>query len=86
MDPGFSDSELSGHHYVCGCGRSFSGPGPLNFHSRTCQPTKKHFHSALAQAKEIWEKRKKPHLDSTGLGTSQVSLGLEIELGMSFII
>jgi hypothetical protein len=83
MDPGFS--ELGSNHYVCGCGRSFSGPGPLNFHKRTCQPSKRRLHAALATAKELWEKRKKPRLDSTEPGTSRVPGIVDIELGRVFI-
>ena len=54
---GFQD----GH--VCSCGRSFPGPGPLNFHKRSCRSSKKRLHGALARAKEIWQERKKQRLD-----------------------
>jgi hypothetical protein len=55
---------LGDQHYACSCGRSFSAPGALNFHRRTCQSSKCCLHGALAKAKELWEKRKKPRLDS----------------------
>jgi hypothetical protein len=49
-------------HY-CSCGRPFPSSGPLRFHQRACKSTKKRLNGALALAKEIWEKRKKPRLD-----------------------
>lgn len=62
--------------YICSCGRSFPGPGPLNFHKRSCRSSKKRLHGALARAKELWQERKKPRLDlkeSEGPGSSQES-------------
>lgn len=57
--------ETSGfdNSYVCSCGRSFPGPGPLNFHKRTCQSSKKRLHGALVKVKELWKDRKRPRLD-----------------------
>ena len=60
--------------YVCSCGRTFPGPGPLNFHKRSCRPSKKRLHGALARAKELWQDRKRLRLDSKTseeLGPSQ---------------
>ena len=65
MEQDLGDSDE--HHYVCGCGRSFPGPGPLNFHRRTCRSSKRRLQGALARAKELWETRKKPRLDSPAL-------------------
>jgi hypothetical protein len=46
--------------YVCGCRRSFTGPGPLKYHQRTCPAGRKRLHGALLKAKELWDGRKKP--------------------------
>jgi hypothetical protein len=49
--------------HSCGCGRSFTAPGPLKFHQRTCKSTKKRLNIVLAKARELWESRKRPRLD-----------------------
>jgi len=58
------DSLSGGDTYLCGCGQSFNGPGPLNLHKCTCQPSKKCLHAALAKAKGLWEDRKRLYLES----------------------
>lgn len=51
------DTSLS---YLCsGCGRLFPAPGPLNFHRRSCRPTKRKLTCALAKTKELLETRKR---------------------------
>jgi hypothetical protein len=45
--------------YVCHCGRSFSGNGPLNLHRRKCKPRKRLLEAALPQLKDLWNNRKK---------------------------
>jgi hypothetical protein len=50
--------------YVCGCRRSFSGPGPLNFHKHTCKSSKRVLQEALTKARDLWDRRKRPHVDS----------------------
>ena len=58
--------------YVCGdCRRSFTGPGPLKLHQRTCQISKKCFRGVLSKAKEIWERKKKLHLELTASPVSE---------------
>jgi hypothetical protein len=46
-------------HTCSSCNRPFPGPGPLNYHRRSCQSTKRRLQGALAKAKELWEARKK---------------------------
>lgn len=58
------ETAFLGDSYLCSCGRSFPGPGPLNFHKRSCRSNKKRLHGALARAKEVWQERKRPRLDS----------------------
>lgn len=58
---------------MCSCGRSFPGPGPLNFHKRTCQSSKKRLHGALAKVKELWRERKRPRMDSDEPVSSRIS-------------
>lgn len=41
----------------CYCGKSFSQPGALSNHTRTCQKSNKRLSSALASAKNSWEVR-----------------------------
>ena len=60
--------------YACSCGRSFPGPGPLNFHRRSCQSTKRRLSGALVKVKEIWQSRKKPRLASSASETREPSL------------
>lgn len=60
--------------HACGdCGRSFAGPGPLNFHRRSCRTTKRRLQGVLVKAKALWEvrKRSKRHpLDEPQVGGS----------------
>ena len=51
--------QLSLSHVCSGCERSFSGPGPLNFHCRSCRLTKCQLQGALAKARELWERQKR---------------------------
>lgn len=53
--------------WVCHCGRSFLQQPALNYHKRTCQPSKKHLQGGLAKAKDIWLSRKKRRVDSAAL-------------------
>jgi hypothetical protein len=59
-----SHSDSAPSHVCTDCERSFAGPGPLNFHRRSCRTTKRRLQGALAKAKELWEarKRSKRHL------------------------
>jgi hypothetical protein len=47
---------------VCGCGRTFSGPGPFNFHRRACKSRKRLLQGALSKVKGLWEQRKRTRL------------------------
>jgi len=51
-------------HVCSGCERSFAGPGPLNFHRRSCRATKRRLQGVLVKAKKLWEEKKqlKRHL------------------------
>jgi hypothetical protein len=44
---------------VCYCGRTFSYPGALKTHQRSCRKNKKRVVGALAAAKEVWINRKR---------------------------
>lgn len=46
-------------HVCSDCERSFAGPGPLNFHRRSCKTTKRRLQGVLAKAKEQWEAKKR---------------------------
>lgn len=54
-----SRSDGATSHVCSGCDRSFAGPGPLNFHQRSCRKTKRRLQGVLAKAKELWEARKR---------------------------
>ena len=41
------------------CGRSFPTIGALNFHKRSCGPSRKRLQSALSKGKELWEIKKR---------------------------
>lgn len=41
----------------CYCGKSFSQPGALSNHTRTCERSKKRLSSALTTARNSWEVR-----------------------------
>jgi len=43
----------------CSCGRSFTQPGSLNFHQKSCKHNKKRAIGALEKAKELWTERKR---------------------------
>jgi hypothetical protein len=58
MDWNLMDDSFS-PHACSSCNRCFPGPGPLNYHRRSCQPTKRRLQGALAKAKDLWEARKK---------------------------
>jgi hypothetical protein len=46
--------------YTCSaCERPFAGPGPLNFHRRSCRATKRSLQGVLAKAKALWETKKR---------------------------
>lgn len=53
--------------WICHCGRSFVQQPALNYHKRTCQPSKKRLQGCLAKAKDLWLSRKKRHLDPAAL-------------------
>jgi hypothetical protein len=46
-------------HFCTDCDRPFAGPGPLNFHRRSCKKTKRRLQGLLEKAKELWEARKR---------------------------
>jgi hypothetical protein len=54
-----SHSNSAPSHVCIDCERSFAGPGPLNFHRRSCRTTKRRLQGVLAKAKELWEARKR---------------------------
>ena len=57
--------------YVCVCNRSFSGPGPLKLHERTCRPGRKRMREAIEKAKAVWDSQKRSRLASTSMALSQ---------------
>lgn len=66
-----SHTDDAASRYLCnGCERRFAGPGPLNFHRRSCRKTKHRLQGVLANAKEVWEARKK----SKGLSLAEVRM------------
>lgn len=48
----------------CYCGKAFGQQSALTNHTRTCKPSNKRLSSALAVAKDKWEKRKRRKLNS----------------------
>lgn len=46
-------------HVCSACERPFAGPGPLNFHRRSCRTTKRQLRGTLAKARELWEAKKR---------------------------
>jgi hypothetical protein len=44
---------------ACYCGRTFSYPGALKIHQRSCGKNKKRVNETLAAAKEVWANRKR---------------------------
>jgi len=47
----------------CICGRSFSQPGALKYHRRSCKKTKTCLEGALSKAKGAWITRKKRRIE-----------------------
>jgi hypothetical protein len=66
---------------TCVCGRTFSQPGGLHCHRRSCPKAKKQLSGALTKAKEVFG-RKKRRLDTSG---SQPSISQEIDSAASQI-
>jgi hypothetical protein len=44
---------------TCMCGRTFSQPGALHYHTRSCPKTKKRVSEALAKAKDAWTRKRR---------------------------
>jgi len=59
------DDKSEGHGFceTCVCGRTFSQPGALSYHKRSCSKSKKRFSDALAKAKEVWNDRKRRRVE-----------------------
>jgi hypothetical protein len=60
MDVNMADSTYSQY---CSCGKSFSLPGALKYHQRTCSRAKKRLAGVLAKAREAWNDRKKRRIE-----------------------
>ena len=48
---------------ACICGRTFSVPQAYTYHMRSCPKTKKQLSSALQQAKEVFQARKRRKME-----------------------
>lgn len=49
--------------HVCICGRTFTQPGPLVFHQRSCKKVKSRFSHALDMGKAAWRSRKRRRIE-----------------------
>lgn len=49
---------------VCECGRSFTNPGGLAFHRRTCAQTKKRARTNLAEIQALYQERKRLRVEA----------------------
>jgi hypothetical protein len=79
MDSGFDKLSTSCH--ICVCGRSFSQPGALSYHQRSCKKTKTRLAGALLKAKDAWAVRKRRRLEvSEDVGSTSVAEAHAVEL------
>lgn len=79
---------MDSSHFDCdACGRSFSGPGPLHLHARTCPQGKKRRQGLLAKANEMWEARKKVriHAPPDGLPPQHNAMPVAMEATSSIM-
>lgn len=44
-------------HICHACGRSFAGPGPLNYHMRSCRSSKRKLQGALSKVQQFWQEK-----------------------------
>jgi len=81
MDLTSANITMTGFCETCVCGRTFSQPGGLHCHRRSCPKAKKRLSGALTKAKEVFG-RKKRRLDTSG---SQPSISQEVDSAASQI-
>src|SRR5882762_6758061 len=75
--------------FLCSCGKSFSQPGRLTFHQKSCKKGKRRLADAFEKARESWRQRKRlqvEDLTASHIEASQQSPSGVIANSVSFFL